>query len=165
MGTVIDFDQNGRRFLKWEKPPDQFLAAMPEEWQWDFYIYLENTVDHMELFAITEQDHILGGGMVFKGLPPEMKIFEKEVETFVERGYLYIGFLFVVPKYRGQHIGSTWLESMKALYSDKGFWLTVEEPSLIEFYEKNGFKWTGTLVQGKRSEELLTLEPSNHFGG
>lgn len=165
MGTIIDFDQTGRQFLKWEGSLDEFLTGMPEEWRLDFCMYLENSVDRMELFTITEQGHILGGGMLFKGLPPEMKIFEKEVEPFVERGYLYIGFLFVVPEYRGQNIGSTWLGCIKTLYGDKGFWLTVEEPGLVSFYEKSGFKWTDTLIQGQICEELLIWEPSNHFGG
>ncbi|WP_318342902.1 GNAT family N-acetyltransferase [Flagellimonas baculiformis] len=138
---------------------------MPEEWRLDFFLYMESSMDRMELYAIMEQGHILGGGMLFKGLPPEMGIFEKEVEPFVENGHLYIGFLFVVPAYRGQNLGSTWLECIKTLHGDKGFWLTVEEPGLIAFYEKNGFKWTATLIQGQICEELLIWEPPNHFEG
>lgn len=159
MGSVIDFGQNNRQFLKWQGPLDQFLAAMPEEWHWDFLIYMDNVGDSMEIFAITVHEEIVGGGMVFKGLPPEMKIFEKEVEHFTEGGYLYIGYLFVVPERRGQDIGSTWLECIKALYGHKGFWLTVEEPGLVAFYEKNGFRWIGTLKQGRIIEELLILDP------
>ncbi|MDC6405733.1 MULTISPECIES: GNAT family N-acetyltransferase [Maribacter] len=164
MGSIIDLCQNNRQFLKWQGPLDQFLAAMPEEWHWDFFIYMDNAKDCIELFAITVDDQIVSGGMVFKGLPPEMKIFEREVEHYPENGYLYIGFLFVVPEYRGQDIGSTWLECIRALYGEKGFWLTVEEPGLVGFYEKNGFKWTSTLKRGPIIEELLILEPLKHMG-
>lgn len=159
MGPIIDFQQSKRQFLKWEGPMDKFVAAMPEDWQPDFEQYLKSSRDHMELFAITDDDQIVAGGIVFEGLPSEMKIFEVEVDSFIEKGYRYIGFLFVVPEHRKQNLGSTWLYCVKAMQGTNGFWLTVEEPGLREFYEKNGFRWMGTLKKGRLSEELMVFDP------
>ncbi|MER3374609.1 MAG: GNAT family N-acetyltransferase [Allomuricauda sp.] len=163
MGPFVDFCWNHRRFFKWQGVPDRFLEAMPENWWADFHFYQEHSKDCMELFVMTEQDKIVAGGIVMEGLPPDMKIFEKRVGPFIEKGYLYIGFLFVVKEYRGQDIGSTWLRCIKGVYGANGFWLTVEEPGLIGFYKKNGFRWEESLTQGQRSEELLIFEPSNEL--
>ena len=116
----------------------------------------------MELFAITDHGQMVAGGVVMEGLPLEMAAFEDELMPFIKKGYLYIGFLFVVPEYRGQQIGSKWLGHIGKFYGGKGFWLTVEEPGLVAFYEKNGFKWKATLSKGGGNEELLVLEPAEH---
>lgn len=162
MGASVDFQQGQRRFMRWQGPPDQFLAAMPEDWRADFHLYLESCANRMELFVITDNGQIIAGGIVMNGLPPEMKLFEKDIKPFIEKGYLYIGFLFVATEYRKQNIGSTWLSHIMKMFGTQGFWLTVEDPGLITFYEKNGFRWTGTLKQGAVCEDLLVLEPNDH---
>ncbi len=159
MGPLINSDQPKGQFLKWEGPLEEFVAAMPEDWWPDFQLYLEDSRDSMELFTITDYDQIVAGGMVLEALPREMKVFEIEAAPFIEKGYLYIGFLFVIPEYRRRNLGSAWLSCVKALYATKGFWLTLEEPGLREFYEKNGFRWVGTLKQGGLSEELMVFGP------
>lgn len=161
MGTSVDFHQGQRQFMQWQGAPDQFLAAMPEEWRADFRLYLESCADRMELFVITDNGQIIAGGIVMNGLPPEMKRFEKDIKHYIEKGYLYIGFLFVATEYRKQNIGSTWLRHITEAFDTQGFWLTVEDVGLIEFYEKNGFGWKGTLTQDQLSEELLVFEPYN----
>jgi GNAT superfamily N-acetyltransferase len=113
----------------------------------------------MELFVITEKDRIVAGGMVFEGLPADMQVFDDDVRLYIEKGYLYIGYLFVDQAHRGKQLGSLWLTCIKGLYGGKGFWLTVEEPGLREFYEKNGFTWVKSLEKEGDSEELLLREP------
>lgn len=147
--------------MQWQGGADQFLTAMPEEWRADFQLYMESCADRMELFVITDDRKIIAGGIVMNGLPPEMKRFEKDIKHCIEKGYLYIGYLFVATEYRKQNIGSTWLRHITETFDTQGFWLTVEDARLIEFYEKNGFRWTGTLTQDQLSEELLVFEPSN----
>ncbi len=162
MGPFVDFPQGQWEFSKWQGSPDRFLAAMPEDWQADFLLYLETCTERMELYAISDDDQIMAGGAVLKGLPPDMELFEKETRRFVEKGYLYIGFLFVDAAHRGQNIGSSWLKHLFKALEGQGFWLTVEDPGLIKFYEKNGFRWIGTLKQGSICEDLLVLEPNDH---
>jgi GNAT superfamily N-acetyltransferase len=159
MGSAVGSGQHQKQFLKWEGPLDSFTAAMPDDWPPYFQQCIAESRDAMELFVITEKDRIVAGGMVFEGLPADMQVFDDDVRLYIEKGYLYIGYLFVDQAHRGKQLGSLWLTCIKGLYGGKGFWLTVEEPGLREFYEKNGFTWVKSLEKEGDSEELLLREP------
>ena len=56
------------------------------------------------------------------------------------KGYLYVGFIFVIEERRQQNLGSIWLDNLKKMYPNQKFWLTIEDLKLDTFYVKNGFK-------------------------
>jgi len=159
MGSAVGSGQHQKQFLKWEGPLDSFMKAMPEDWPPYFQHCFEESQNNIELFVLTEKDRIVAGGMVFEGLPNEMQVFADDLRAYILKGYLYIGYLFVDKAYRGQQLGSLWLTCIKGLYGSKGFWLTVEDPALREFYVKNDFKWEKILVHDGNSEELLIMNP------
>ena len=141
----------------------EFVAMLPDDWseelEWwmslhsgepDLYgVYYDSGSNEenirLEAGRIGEEDlqeaRLIGGGAVFKeSNPPESHSFEKECRRRLAAGQPYIGFLWVSPGFRGLGVGQFWLGELIELNPATCYWLTVEDPSLIEFYEKSGFK-------------------------
>lgn len=160
----------------------EFVAMLPDDWseelEWwmsvhsgepDLYgVYYESEligdevlhgVRHFEEEAPYES-RLIGGGAVFrKSNPPESQAFEKECRLRLAAAQPYIGFLWVSPGFRGRGIGQLWLRELMELSSTTSYWLTVEDPALIAFYEKAGFKLVKKFKGEEGSEWLLSSTP------
>lgn len=77
--------------------------------------------------------------------------------TAKDRDLVWVDYLAINPKFRGQGLGSETLERLKDFYDDKRIFLEVETPldevdnyhqrlKRIEFYKHNGFKPSGLRV-------------------
>lgn len=139
---------------------NQFFSILPEDWRseieplWDKY-----KVD-TGVYILKDNKKTIAGGLVFSTCSPDMLNREEEFQKWISQGYLYIGFLWVDEAYRGKSLGSMWLNELKNRNKHQKYWLTVEEESLVLFYQKNGFILVKELQKGENKEWLLTYSPS-----
>jgi hypothetical protein len=121
------------------KNAEAFFKMLPSDWKQSIVPYWSSYKDSSTIYTITLGGKIVAGGIVLKKLPPEASQLDSNYKYLFEKGYQYIGFLFVKPEMRKHHLGSEWLTLLKKATSKQRFWLTIEEESLKYFYEKNGF--------------------------
>ena len=135
--------------------PNDYFKILPQDWQEIISTLWDKVKETSTIYAIVEEDSIIVGGIVFTEKIPEMTKFELERgQPFFDRGYGYIGFLWVAENRRNEQLGTKWLSLLKGHNLKQGFWLTVEEEGLKKFYEKNGFK---TIAQGGDKENMEWL--------
>jgi GNAT superfamily N-acetyltransferase len=124
-------------FKKLEGKYTTFFQILPKDWQ----VSLEEIFNEEEavIYVLIENDLIVAGGILFKSYNDDMSNFKEESKLYLKANYLYIGYLFVLETYRGKHLGSKWIELVKAVYPKTKFWLTIENEVLEGFYLQNGF--------------------------
>jgi len=108
---------------------------------------------------LIENNRIIAGGLVFSKCPPDMLFYEKEAKKWFDLNYLYLGFIFVEETQRNRHLGSLWLDKIKEKFPENGFWLSIEDENLHQFYDKNGFRKVATLSNDDSEESIYVYEP------
>ena len=120
--------------------PNQFFSILPKDWQeiivpaWQYY------KEEASIFILKDKLKVIAGGIVFNHSIPNASLFEESNYDLFQAGYKYIGYVWVVPSYRKQGLASLWLTLLKEKFTNQHYWLTIEEESLRNFYEKNGFQ-------------------------
>ena len=131
---------------------------LPLDWQEvllpSWAVYKDSTA----CYLLVESDEIVAGGLVFSKCPPDMLYAKEEANAWFEKGYLYLGFIYVLERKRGQNLGSLWLSKLKAKFPKQNWWLTIEDLNLHGFYTKNGFKKIKTLHHNGSHEVLYVFE-------
>lgn len=140
--------------------PHSFFKILPIDWQESIIPYWIEYKRYAKIYVLEEEEeHIIAGGIVFSICPPDMTDFKEKAEDWFEKGYLYIGYLWVNPDQRNQNLGSELLSHLKKLDPYQKYWLTIEEERLKSFYEKNGFLMTETLKSGNNTEWVYSYDP------
>lgn len=137
--------------------PNAFFKLLPLDWQ-DSLPDLGHKNDQAKIYVLHDQGEIIAGGIVSKGIPPDMRHFEKEAGSWANKGYLYIGHLWVVEHRRNEKLGSLWLNELKKYHPKQHFWLTIEEEPLKDFYLRNHFRLVKELKKGDAHEWLLVWD-------
>ncbi|MGE0560742.1 MAG: GNAT family N-acetyltransferase [Flavobacteriales bacterium] len=137
-----------------------FFKLLPEEWKESIVPFWEYYRDSSVIYALYQENQLIAGGIIFNKCSPDMMYNEIEAKKWFNKGYLYLGFIWVVEEFRDNKIGSKWLQSLKDKFPTQKFWLTIDEENLALFYIKNGFKLITTLKNEHDTEWLLTYEPS-----
>lgn len=135
-----------------------FFNILPEDWKKGILPFWEELKSTTSCYIISENDAIIGGGLVFSSCPPDMKYAENEANFWFEKGYLYLGFIFVLEEKRGQNLGSFWLENLIKIHPNQKYWLTIEDIKLHNFYTKNGFRKIKSILNEDVEEILYTFE-------
>ncbi len=135
-------------FKETTSDPGQFFELLPADWQAGIVPYWPDYQETARIFILEKNQETVGGGIVFSTVSPDTMAYREEAQTWLDRGYLYIAFLFVPEKFRGQQLGTKWLQSLHRQFPGQPFWLSVEDKGLVYFYEKNGF----TLVKQVEGE-------------
>jgi len=128
------------QFSNATESPEQFFNMLPEDWQVLIVPYWESYKDDAKIYVLKENDEVVAGGLVFSKSLPDMSDFEKSLQYLFTEGYLYLGFIWVPLDKRNRQLASQWLTLLKNQDPTQKYWLTIEEPWLKHFYEKNGFK-------------------------
>ena len=89
-----------------------------------------------------------------------MMYYEKDAELWFDKGYRYLGYVFVDEAHRNRRLGSVWLDKIKEVFPMRGLWLSIEEENLHKFYERNGFKRVATAINGELEEGIYVYEPT-----
>lgn len=135
-----------------------FFDLLPKDWQDSIVPYWRNYSESAKVYVLKKDGEICAGGIVFNSLPPEMEHFRKEVNYWLKRYYLYIGFIWVPEDKRKQNYGFEWLFNLKRQNPAQKFWLTTEEKQLKSFYIKNGFRYEKTLFYNEIEEDLFLYD-------
>ena len=135
-----------------------FFKILPQDWQEGIVPFWETYKETTKGYLLIDNNKIIAGGLVFSAWPPDMLYAKDEAETWINKGYLYVGFIFVIEERRQQNLGSIWLDNLKKTYPNQKFWLTIEDLKLDAFYIKNGFKRIKTLNNNGLEEVLYTFE-------
>jgi len=132
-----------------------FFEMLPSDWKDNIVPFWNDLKSTTQLFVLIENETIIAGGLVFSKCPPDLMYYEKEANTWFEKGYLYLGFIFVDEKQRNRSLGSLWLDNIKKQYPKTGFWLAIEDENLHKFYDKNGFEKVATIKNLDLQEESI----------
>ncbi len=136
-----------------------FFPVLPESWQENIVPYWDQYKHNTKIYGLFDGLKFMAGGIVFSTCSPDMWYNPEEAQTWLDQGYLYIGFLWVSEQYRGKRLGSAWLNFLKKDSPEQKYWLTVEEEDLIQFYKKHHFNLIKSLQNGEDTDWLLVYEP------
>lgn len=134
-----------------------FFDMLPIDWQENILPFWEELKLTTQVYVLIEEDIILAGGLVFSKCPPDMTYYKKKADEWFEKGYLYLGFIFVDETKRNRNLGSLWLDNVKKEYPKNGFWLAIEDENLHKFYVRNGFEKVETVKNGELNEESIYI--------
>lgn len=148
------------RFQKILNPTAQFFDFLPIDWQSELLPQWDELSHSAEVYGLYKDDHLdslATMGIIFKSHLPRLTPFEKAIQSELT-GYLYIGYVYTIPQYRGTGYASLWFNALKLHFPENNFWLTIEEPELAKFYKKNGFELFNGILPGDSGGEIcLTL--------
>ena len=100
-------------FINYTTKAHAFFEMLPSDWQDTIVPFWNDLKSTTQLFVLYENETIIAGGLVFSKCPPDLFYYEKEANKWFEKGYLYLGFIFVDEKQRNRNLGSFWLENIK----------------------------------------------------
>jgi len=132
-----------------------FFEMLPSDWKDNIVPFWDDLKSTTQLFVLIENKTMIAGGLVFSKCPPDLMYYEKKANKWFEKGYLYLGFIFVDERQRNRSLGSLWLENIKKQYPKTGFWLAIEDENLHKFYYKNGFEKVETIKNNDSQEESI----------
>ena len=129
--------------------PERFFNILPSDWRIEIEPYwLEYAVD-CRIYGLSENDVIIAGGIVFTSVSPDTRGYHDVAQKWFQRGYHYMGFIFVQEHRRGEGLGTLWIKKVKALNRNQKYWLAIDEKGLSAFYQRLGFK----IAQEVRNED------------
>ena len=135
-----------------------FFKILPKDWQESLVPVWENFKASTSGYLLIDNTQIIAGGLVFSKCPPDMLYAENEANTWFNKGFLYLGFIYVIEEKRHQNLGSVWLDNLKKRIPNQKFWLTIEDLKLDAFYVKNGFKYVKSFYNDGIEEAVYTFE-------
>lgn len=143
-------------FKELETNPQEFFEILPQDWQDEIVPFWNDFTTDAKIYSLEDNTNIIGGGIVFYKSPPNFKYFESEAKDWFDKGYLYLGFIWIAEEHRNKNLGSFWLDQLKTQNINRHFFLLTEEDYLQHFYEKNGFIRVKS-VQNEDHEESLYI--------
>jgi GNAT superfamily N-acetyltransferase len=144
----------GLRLVDRTDDPARYFALLPADWQEGIVPHWAAYRGAARVYTLEAGATLLGGGIVFDRMAPDTLAYEETARVWFERGYRYVGFLWIDETQRGRGLGSRWLELLRERFPGQGFWLSVEDEGLVPFYEHNGFRRAGA-VRGDDGEEWI----------
>ncbi len=124
------------RFRELIKEPQQFFKMLPQDWQDEIVPFWTDYKDASQIYIIEDENHIMGGGIVFQKSPPHFEYFENDANKWFDEGYLYLGFIWISAQYRNKNLGSF---------------------RLHHFYLKNGFTCKQSFITKDHVEWLFYI--------
>jgi GNAT superfamily N-acetyltransferase len=135
---------------------DSYFHILPLDWQETIVPFWKDLKTSTKAYVLLDDNQIIAGGLVFSQCPPDMLYARDEAEAWLNKGYLYVGFIYVIEEKRHQNLGSIWLDNLKKMFPKQKYWLTIEDLKLDTFYTKNGFKKVKSLNNHGIEEVLYT---------
>jgi len=137
---------------------DSYFDILPLDWQETIVPFWKDLETSTKAYVLIDDNQIIAGGLVFSQCPPDMLYAKDEAKTWISKGYLYLGFIYVIEERRHQNLGSIWLDNLKKMFPKQKYWLTIEDLKLDAFYTKNGFKRMKSLYNNGNEEALYTYD-------
>ena len=135
-----------------------FFNMLPLDWQESILPFWDVYKNSTKCYVLLDDEKLLAGGLVFSKCPPDMLYAKEEANVWFDKGYLYLGFIYVLEEKRGQNLGSLWLSHLKNKFPKQKYWLTIEDEALHGFYTKNDFLKVKTLDNNGQKEALYCFD-------
>ena len=135
--------------------PSVFFDFLPDDWRVEIELFWPEYAGNSHIFALAESQHVIAGGIVFSTVSPDTRGYEKIAREWFNRGYRYMGFIYVDEKRRKEGLGSLWVNRVRILHPDWKFWLAIDEFGLSYFYKKLGFEIIQEVQNGDQPEWIL----------
>ena len=119
---------------------NDFFPILSTEWKKLITPVWNNHAINSKIIGLFLDDTLIGGGILFNKTPPYATCFEKDHDFLFERGYIYLGYVWIQEQHRNKGYASSFLTLLKKANPHLKIWLTIEEENLRYFYEQNGFK-------------------------
>lgn len=137
---------------------EKFFEILPEDWQEGIVPHWEKYKESSKVFIVESDGEVLGGGIVFSTVSPDTLAYKEEAQRWFDKGYLYIGFLWISEKHRDKKLGTRWLQYLFELFPQQSFWLSIEEYNLVSFYKRSGFQVIKKIISAQSEEWILSRE-------
>jgi GNAT superfamily N-acetyltransferase len=134
----------------------RFFEILPSDWSAEIAPFWDAYATNTRIFGVLENDLVVAGAIVFSTVSPDTQGYAKEAQSWFDKGYLYIAFLFVSSDYRGKGLGSFWVEELRKAMPAQSFWLAIDDPELTNFYEPLGFNIQQEVLNDGTPEWILT---------
>lgn len=141
--------------------PERFFAILPSDWQEEIMSAWPDCHTYARVLGVNLDGSIIGGGIVFSQPSPDVAPYADDAKALFNKGYLYIGFLWVDPAHREKGYGTRIMRQIMKTYPRKHFWISIEDPSLSAFYEKLGFRFLKIVHGADKPEWIYTLESND----
>lgn len=147
------------QFKEGTEKAQTFFSILPHDWQKEITPYWEQYRTSSKIYVLEEKGVILGGGILFTKVTPDMKTNASIAQKYFAQAYVYLGFIWISEEKRGTGLGQLWLKKVFENYPDLGFWLTIEDPHLEDFYKKWAFVITEEIDHDGNPEWIMLREP------
>jgi GNAT superfamily N-acetyltransferase len=135
--------------------PKRFFNILPADWRIEIEPYWLEYSGDCRIYGLNENESIIGGGIVFSTVSPDTRGYRDIAQRWLDRGYLYLGFIYVIEHRRGEGLGTLWIKEVKALNDEQRFWLSIDDKGLSSFYQRLGFKIVQEVQNAGEPEWIL----------
>jgi len=149
------------RIIEYNHRAMDFFSMLPEDWQIGIVPHWKAYQFKTKIYVFEEDGQILGGGLIFDDLSPDMEIHKAKLNTYLCPDSKYLGFIWIDEKHRSKGLGKKWLKNVIEYYSEFNLWLSIEDESLKYFYQKLGFKVVEN-IKSNDSEEWIMYRSKTH---
>jgi GNAT superfamily N-acetyltransferase len=138
--------------------PGRFFDILPDDWRVEIEPFWLEYRETSWIYGLDEGGKIIAGGIVFSGVSPDTKGYYETAQQWLDKGYLYMGFIYVDEDRRGEGLGSLWVNKVKEHNPKQKYWLAIDEYGLSKFYQKLGFRIVEEVRNGADPEWVLVEE-------
>lgn len=146
------------KLIEYNDKSEEFFKILPRDWQENIVPYWNHYAHQTKIYVYLEEEKLIGGGLVFDQLSPDMEIHRDKFAGFLKKKMKYLGFIWIIESHRSLGLGKKWLQDIIALYPETGLWLSIEEESLKFFYQKMGFNVVEKLTSSNDQEWIMVKQ-------
>ncbi len=143
------------KLIDYTEMPAMFFDFLPKDWRMEIEPYWPKYNKKAWIYCLVENSEIIAGGIVFSEVSPDTLAYSNVARSWFDKGYLYMGFIYVKESRRNQGLGSLWIEKVKSLNQSQLYWLAIDTFSLSNFYQKLGYEVVQEVVHDGQAEWIL----------
>ncbi len=144
------------RFTDIRTDPGPFWNILPKDWRIEIEPVWTSYAHSSSVYALYTGITLSAGLISFSSVSPDTMCYREYAESWLKRGYKYIGFVYVIESMRGKGLGRELLEKLLQTTPKTAYWLSIEEYQLHTFYEKLSFKLVDKISCGDSDNWIMT---------
>lgn len=137
------------------KSPHIFFDFLPGDWRDEIEPFWPEFEGKARIYCLEDGHQVVAGGIVFFDVSPDTQGYADIARSWFDKGFAYMGFIYVDETRRSQGLGSYWIEAVRALDPTQRFWLAIDEYGLSNFYRKLGFEVKQEVINNNQPEWIL----------
>ena len=141
-------------FINLTENPLPFWNILPDDWRQEIEPVWQDYGSTASVYGLITDNELCAGLICFTTVSPDTGAYAALAQSWFDRGYYYLGFLYVPDDRRNRGYGSTLMRELFKHTPQKDYWLSIEEYSLRRYYEKLSFKYKGE-IHGESGPEWI----------